>query len=51
MFEDKCIKFIEAEVFVYEESPTEVYLVYKDIDQSIGEERKSIGSMVDSKKG
>jgi hypothetical protein len=47
IFEGKCIKFIEAEVFVYEESPSEVYMVYKDIDGSVDES----GSRANSSQG
>lgn len=66
MFEDKCIKFIEAEVFVYEENERTVYLVYKDIDSAISDPTNSkmsqpqpveiehedidVNSMLDSKK-
>lgn len=30
---DKCIKFVETDIFIYEEDPKEVYMAYMDYDK------------------
>ena len=31
---DKCIKFVDTDVFVYEDKPEEVFMAYMDYDDS-----------------
>ena len=34
---DKCIKFVETDIFIYEEDPKEVFMAYMDYDKNNNE--------------
>lgn len=33
-FHDRCIKFVETDIFVYEEDPKEVFMAYMDYEDA-----------------